>query len=339
MRSITDDQSSDSLSDDSNDVVRSPIKSRNRKDIKQKSNVAEADDVPASGSRPPNKRFAGGDGSNSANANLRRGTGLYPIESATQFPASSEWVYVRVPRNHPSADTSNAFGGLSDLRFAGGWPYIPPNSSQVFRGVDDAGSAGINRDPPSKSSSIKEESLKRRERRTKKREAEEEARKREEKGLKPYVVQVRSSGIVDSGCRGHLKWQELVRDLTPRMLNMGIFKYEDQSESSKNLLRDALMNKFEFVDHVVTKVGFDRMIKTWMRKERERLKRTHGHQIKPPGNYSEQEWEAMKGNWDSPASKIQSEKMSETRKKVTSNPRVGRQGYAGKREKLVRLLA
>lgn len=132
-----------------------------------------------SGSRHPNKRFAGGDGSNSANANLRRGTGLYPIESATQFPASSEWVYVRVPRNHPSADTSNAFGGLSDLRFAGGWPYIPPNSSQVFRGVDDAGSAGINRDPPSKSSSIKEESLKRRERRTKKREAEEEARKRE----------------------------------------------------------------------------------------------------------------------------------------------------------------
>lgn len=157
--------------------------------------------------------------------------------------------------------------------------------------------------------------------------------------MKPYVVEVRSSGIVDSRCRGHLKWQELVRVLTPRMLNMGIFKYEDQSESSKNLLRDALMNKFEFVDHVVTKVGFDRMIKTWMRKERERLKRTHGAQIKPPGNYAEEDWEAMKRNWDSPASKIQFEKMSETRKKVTSNPRVERQGYAGKREKLVRLLA
>ncbi|KAG0594618.1 hypothetical protein M758_UG093600 [Ceratodon purpureus] len=46
----------------------------------------------------------------------------------------------------------------------------------------------------------------------------------------------------------------------------------------------------------------------------------------------------MRRNWETPVAKMRSEKMPETRKKVTNNPRVGRQGYAGKAEKLVRLL-
>ena len=177
--------------------------------------------------------------------------------------------------------------------------------------------------------------MKKRIRRAQKREADEEASRRQSTGKKPYVVQVRPTGIVDSGCIGHLKWQEYVRDMTPRMLDMSIIRYNDESESSKCTLREVFRKKFDFIENEMTDESMDKMIKLWLRKNRERTKRLYGGKAKPPAKYNDKQWDALKKYWDLPSSKLQSEKMSETRKKVVHNPRVGRHGYAGKSAEVV----
>ena len=182
---------------------------------------------------------------------------------------------------------------------------------------------------------IKEESLKRRERRANKREADDNAKRREKSGLRPFVVEVKPDGLIDSSCDGHLKWQENIRDVTPRILDMSVIRYDDQNESSKTRLRDSLRCKFEFVGNEVSDKSLDTMIKTWLRKDRERVKRIHGGKTEAPQRYTDKQWDLMRTYWGSPSSKVLSDKMAETRKKVQNNPRVGRQGYAGKKAKLV----
>ncbi|KAG0605045.1 hypothetical protein M758_9G027100 [Ceratodon purpureus] len=118
------------------------------------------------------------------------------------------------------------------------------------------------------------------------------------------------------------------------MLDMSVMKYEEQNEDSKEKLREALRARFEFLDHEMTDLHLDRIIKTWVRRNRERMKRVHGGKLKAPRKYVDTQWDALRQYWDTPASRQKSERMSETRKKVTSNPRVGRQGYAGKKAKL-----
>ena len=92
--------------------------------------------------------------------------------------------------------------------------------------------------------------------------------------------------MIDSGCAGHLKWQQYIRNLTPRMMDMSVIHYENQKESSKKLLRDDLKNKFEFVDNQVTDKTLDRMSKKWLRKDRHRVKKAHGSKNNPPARYT-----------------------------------------------------
>ena len=223
----------------------------------------------------------------------------------------------------------------------GSWQCPPPvqNPGTNFGEIPNADSMKASTGGPSKSSSVKEDSVKRRICRTRKKEIEDESIRREDAGLRPYAVQVRASGMIDAGCKGHLEWQEFVRDMTPRMLDMSVVKYEDQLESSRKMLRETLFAKFEFLDHKVTERSFDTMIKTWLRRDRERMKRVHGGKNKAPGKYKQHQWESLREYWDSPSSKEKSERMMETRRKFAHNPRVGRHGYAGKNALLVSLLS
>ena len=261
--------------------------------------------------------------------------GKYPSSSSTPAHCPPGCIWVPVPQKNSGSEMFNMLGSMSVPPFPGNWQYVgPPNVPSIPErdGVDiDA------RETPTveKATPIKKESIQKRLRREKKREADEIARRRESAGLRPYVVRVRVTGIVDSGCEGHLKWQEYIRDLTPRFLDMSVFKYEDQNENSKAKLRDALRKKFEFVDHEVTDASLDKMIKTWMRKDRERMKRFHGSKEKAPERYTNMEWETMRKYWDSDSSKQESERMSKHRGKVAHNPRVGRLRYGGKSAKVV----
>ena len=243
-----------------------------------------------------------------------------------QTPFSYTWV--PVPTNQATAGMFSGMGFVPQSNY----PVNLQSNVAVAQGNEGEKE---NSNLPSMTSTIKEDSKRKRFQRASKREADEQARRREEQGLRPYVVQVRSSGIIDSGCTGHLKWQESVRDFTPRMLDLSIIKYEDQNQSSRDMLRDILFSKFEFTENQVSQSSFETMIKTWLRRYRERVKRFHGKSLKAPGSISEEEWGSIRKYWDTPGHKEKSEKMTETRKKVAYNPRLGRHGYAGKETKMV----
>ena len=280
----------------------------------------------------------------SGNMNKENHEHTNPTKSPSQIQAPGRWAWIPGHQGHANEGMFDTVSGLMH----GMIPITLQNSqtatNHVRAGMGPGTSTGDNPDfeaqdaaqyTPSKSSSIQEDSLKRRNRRASRREAEEESSRRVDAGMRPHTVQVRSSGIIDSGCKGHLKWQEYIRDLTPRMLDMSVVNYEEQGESSKQKLKEVIFAKFEFLENEVTDTSFHRMIKTWMRRDRERLRRVHGGKSKPPPKYSDKQWETFKQYWDSPAYKKKSEKMSETRSKVVNCSRVGRDGYAGRDEKLV----
>ena len=259
------------------------------------------------------------------------GPSLYSVPNSTP----TAWMYVPIPPNHSGMDYFNVPGGVPIGGCPGNWPFLPAaNNPNGIQNQDEPLQSNQNSNA-TLSTSIKEESLKRRERRANKREADETARRRESSGLRPFVVEVKADGLIDSCCSGHLKWQENIRDVTPRILDMSVIRYDDQNDSSKSRLRDALRCKFEFVGNEVSDKSLDTMIKTWLRKDRERVKRIHGGKSEAPLRYTPKQWDSMKNYWDSPSSKMMSDKMAETRKKVQNNPRVGRNGYAGKKAKLV----
>ena len=117
-----------------------------------------------------------------------------------------------------------------------------------------------------------------------------------------------------------------MRDLTPRMLDINVTVYEEQEESSLKILHDTLNARFEFLEIEVTEASLDKMIKTWISKDRERVKPVFAGSIKAPSKYTRKEWDAIKEYWNNPQTKEKSEQMSKTRKKVVFNPWVGRCG-------------
>ena len=261
-----------------------------------------------------------------------------PTSSPNPMQGVGSGTWVLLPNNHFGPGKYNAFHGLAHNNLTPQWCSVPSTSTPIMVDGKAPETDQVEMGSGSRTSIVKDDTLKKRIRRAAKRDADEEARRRELSGKRPYTVQVRPSGMVDSGCEGHLRWQENIRDLTPRMLDMSVIKYEDQNVDSREKLREALLAPFECLDHEITQISLDRMIKTWLRREREKVKRVYGHWVKPPDNYSDSEWAALKNYWASPDYREKSDKMSETRRKVVHNPRLGRHGYAGKAAKLVSFL-
>ncbi|KAG0597117.1 hypothetical protein M758_UG312400 [Ceratodon purpureus] len=118
------------------------------------------------------------------------------------------------------------------------------------------------------------------------------------------------------------------------MLDMSVVNYEEQKEASRSKLREKLCQKFELTDNEVTLASIDKMIKTWLRRGRERVKRIYGSKLKPPNRYTEKQWDSLKKYWSLPGTRDKSVKMSNRRSQVAHNPRVGRLGCARKAVKL-----
>ena len=143
------------------------------------------------------------------------------------MPAAPRWAWVPLPQGQTGPEFLNLPGGIPHHTFPPGWQVLPPSSFPNVTHREASDVITNDKSPASRSSAIKDESLKKRIRRQKMKESDKIVRQREIKGLKPYVVQVRASGIIDSGCQGHLRWQQFVRDITPRMLDMSVIKYDD----------------------------------------------------------------------------------------------------------------
>ena len=71
--------------------------------------------------------------------------------------------------------------------------------------------------------------------------------------------------MVDASCIGHTKWNEFIRFLTPKLLNMGEADFTKQDSENLDKLRAALDAKFEYIGNKVIESAFQRMVWKWLR--------------------------------------------------------------------------
>lgn len=176
-------------------------------------------------------------------------------------------------------------------------------------------------------------------RRKRKAEYDLESRQRATAGRKPNRVFVLPGGEVDVTCEGKNAWDEALRELVPKCLDMSVVSWSKHEEHTLQRLRAALDNEFEYIGNPLSIHGFRISVMKYLKAERARLKlwwlKDKG--TAPPLHISDAEWANLKAYWSTDSQKIKAQKMTIARRSVRSDGLVGRRGRAAREARLVRV--
>jgi hypothetical protein len=75
-------------------------------------------------------------------------------------------------------------------------------------------------------------------------------------GQKPNKLRMKEGGDIDGACPGKNTWDDAVRSLVPRILDMSIIEWEAQQTAVMEKLHDALNANFEYVPVTLSQRGF-----------------------------------------------------------------------------------
>ena len=89
---------------------------------------------------------------------------------------------------------------------------------------------------------------------------------------KPYALRVKPNGGIDGGCEGKNAFDEALRSMVRRILDVSCLTWKMQNPASVEKLRAALDNEFEYLDHPLFNVGFKNVVKRQMKTERSKMK-------------------------------------------------------------------
>jgi hypothetical protein len=183
------------------------------------------------------------------------------------------------------------------------------------------------------------ESAARAARRQKRKLNEEAALERSTTGQKPRQITVQPGGEVDGACPGKNAWDDIVRALVPRILDLSIVDWEGQKLESMQKLRDCLDAEFEYVGNPLSMQGFKNAVKRFLKYERSRLKmRYRAGDTSNPVHVQPAQWERLKEYWGTEQQLLKSAKMVDVRSKVKHVSVVGRKGKAGQEALAVSLI-
>jgi hypothetical protein len=184
----------------------------------------------------------------------------------------------------------------------------------------------------------RQDSVDRANRRHKRREYKAAALSRTTGGHKPNKLRVKEGGDIDGGCSGKNAWDDAVRSLVPRILDMSIIDWEAQKTAAVEKLRGALDEDFEYEPVTLSQRGFRNAIKRFMKTERSWLKARYvAGDITCPVHIDPVQWERLRDYWGSSFQREKAEKMTIARKQVKNVGNVGRKGKDGKEADLVSL--
>jgi hypothetical protein len=140
----------------------------------------------------------------------------------------------------------------------------------------------------------------------------------------------RRGGEIDGACPGKNGWDDAIRGLVPRILDLSIVDWEAQKPEAVQKLRDRLDVEFEYVGNPLSMQGFRNSVKRYLKSERSRLKmRYHSGDRTNPVHVQPAQWERLKQYWGTEKQLLKSAKMVEARSKVKHVSVVGRKGKAG----------
>jgi hypothetical protein len=190
--------------------------------------------------------------------------------------------------------------------------------------------------PQHEGSTAKSESEARAARRAHKKEVEEAMEARRAIGQKPQKVRVKAGGGIDGGCEGKNEFDEMLRSLVPRILDVSCVSWIDQSPSAIERLRAALDKEFEYVGNPLSDRGFKNAVKRQMKTERSKMKAWYlGGKKQCPVYIEPDQWARLCEYWSKPETEQKAVRMANARKAVKNQSNVGRGGKAGKEAVLV----
>jgi hypothetical protein len=182
----------------------------------------------------------------------------------------------------------------------------------------------------------KSESEARAARRAHKKEVEEAMDARRASGQKPQKVRVKAGGGIDGGCEGKNEFDEALRSLVPRILDVSCVSWIDQSPSAIERLRAALDKEFEYVGNPLSDRGFKNVVKRQMKTERSKMKAWFlGGKKECPVYIEPDQWARLCEYWSKPETEQKAVRMANARKAVKNQSNVGRARKAGKEALLV----
>jgi hypothetical protein len=185
-------------------------------------------------------------------------------------------------------------------------------------------------------SKIKTESEARATRRASRKDAETNVEVRRCGGQKPHTLRVKAGGGIDGGCEGKNAFDEALRSLVPRILDVSVFKWKLQHPGSVEKLRAAIDNEFEYLGHSLSDIGFKNAVKRQMKTERAKMKgwfmsgKTQCHVFIEPD-----QWKRLCEYWSAPEIEQKAQMMAKARNQVKNMLNVGRGGKAAKEALLV----
>ena len=191
---------------------------------------------------------------------------------------------------------------------------------------------------PSEVATTRVDSEARAARRAIRKEMEERVDARVNQGQKPHRVRVKAGGGIDGGCEGKNEWDEALRSLVPRILDVSCVAWNDQSPSSVEKLRSAIDAQFEYVGQQLSDKGFKNAVKRQMKTERSKMKAWFLSGKKEcPLTIEPDQWARLCEYWSKPETEEKAQRMANARKQVKKISNVGRAGKAGKEAQLVSL--
>jgi hypothetical protein len=174
------------------------------------------------------------------------------------------------------------------------------------------------------------DSLARAARRQKRKLNDDVATERSSSGQKPRQITVQPGGEIDGACPGKTTWNDTVRGLVPRILDLSVVEWEGQKPKAVQKLRDKLDAEFEYIGNPLSMQGFRNAIKHYLKSERSRLKmRYRLGDTTNPVHVQPAQWERLKQYWGTEKQVLKSTKMVDARSKVNHILVVGRKGKAG----------
>ena len=174
-------------------------------------------------------------------------------------------------------------------------------------------------------------------RRATRKEAETLEEMRRAGGQKPHTLRVKAGGGIDGGCEGKNAFDEALRSLVPRILDVSILRWKLQQPSSVEKLRSALDSQFEYLEHNLSDVGFKNAVKRQMKTERAKMKAWFMAGKKQcPVFIEPDQWARLCHYWSQPETEQKALMMAQARARVKNTSNVGRTGKAGKVAQLVR---
>jgi hypothetical protein len=106
---------------------------------------------------------------------------------------------------------------------------------------------------------------------------------------------VKPNGEIDAGCNGKNAWDDSVWGYVPKMIDISITQWEEHKPETLQKLRDTLDAEFQYLNHLLSAIGFKNAIKRFLKTERFHLKAHFlaGNDIFPP-HVQPKSWEKLK---------------------------------------------